>query len=243
MKKKAIRKTNEGVFSDLASYSNKMLQNLRKPKDSQGSQGASLGRLARAAIGSFSKKGYGRSVKDQYAANKFIDDFVTRGLEVLNVAVKQGIVDPNEGMTTRSDPSAATPNQPTNPPAQPTAPPSNPNPVQENRYYKVNQLTNLYEGWLNNLYEQTDPNPQPQSPAPPNQQGQQGQENTFTSMAEYFEKAFLDDYLKDIPNSRYMKPKIDYILKNLPELYRTKKLEQALEDLANIAWTLGTGRR
>ena len=110
---------------------------------------------------------------------------------------------------------------------------------------KINQYADLFESVIEKLYEQTTPpaSPNPQGATPPAIAGTAAPvaQNATTSMAEYFQKTFLDNYLEGIPNSQYMKPKIDNILKNLPELYRTKKLEAALEDLANLAWTLGTG--
>jgi hypothetical protein len=85
MKAKEI---NEGLFSDLSKAASSTLGAMKTRRNATKGLGSK--------ISAFFKKGkYGRSTRDQLAADKFIEKFVTRGMEALNVAVKQGLVDPN----------------------------------------------------------------------------------------------------------------------------------------------------
>lgn len=86
MKSKDI--INEGIFSDferaaLDTYGN--IQTRRKP-----------GKGIAGSIKSFfsgDRRKYGRTVKDQVAADKFIQKFIDGAMETLNVAVKNDLVD------------------------------------------------------------------------------------------------------------------------------------------------------
>jgi hypothetical protein len=93
MKAKEI---NEGLFGDLSRAATSTLDAMKTRKNATKGLGSK--------ISAFFKKGkYGRSTRDQLAADKFIEKFVTRGMEALNVAVKQGLVDPNSNMMSTAE--------------------------------------------------------------------------------------------------------------------------------------------
>lgn len=122
----------EGLFGDLSRAASDAVDTIYRKKYS--SPGAGIG----GKIKSFfdpSRKKYNRSTKDQMAASKFIDKFVNRGLEVLNVAVDQGLADPNSNVlsqvkqttkkkqsTTKSTKKQPQQTQPTTAQPQPTQP-------------------------------------------------------------------------------------------------------------------------
>jgi len=74
---------------------------------------------------------------------------------------------------------------------------------------------------------QTDPASQQQVPPTEEKLG----------ISKYFKENFLDDFLQGIDMGP-AKPKIDALLKNLPNLYGTSQLKKELTSIANIAWTL-----
>jgi outer membrane biosynthesis protein TonB len=75
-------------------------------------------------------------------------------------------------------------------------------------------------------------------PATPTQQAASQQDSEqIMSISQYFKENFLDSFLQGI-DMTLAKPKIDALLKNLPQLYKSGQLKKELEDIGNIAFTL-----
>lgn len=66
---------------------------------------------------------------------------------------------------------------------------------------------------------------------------QQAQGTDKISISKYFKDKYLDSFLQGIDMAP-AQAKIDALLQNLPNLYKSGQLKKELESLANIAWTL-----
>lgn len=58
-----------------------------------------------------------------------------------------------------------------------------------------------------------------------------------TSISAYFKERFLDSFLQGIDMGP-AQAKVDALLQNLPNLYKSGQLKKELENIANIAWTM-----
>lgn len=66
---------------------------------------------------------------------------------------------------------------------------------------------------------------------------QQSTANNKLSISKYFKDKYLDSFFQGIDMAP-AQAKIDALLQNLPNLYKSGQLKKELESLANIAWTL-----
>jgi hypothetical protein len=140
----------EGLFGDLSSIAKDTVGTLWQNRD----KSTGIGNRIK---GFFGKGRYGRSTKDQMAADKFIDKFITRGMETLNVAVKQGLVDPesnalSQQTTTKAKQAPKKVNKKQTAQAQPSAPTAAPaaglqtNPTQNYPNINVNVKNPVQKG-------------------------------------------------------------------------------------------------
>lgn len=286
----------EGLFTDLGRAAAKTLSTYRKTRPK--SSGRVSGSPATSA-GSF-----GRSVQEKLAQSKFIKNFVSRGIQSLDNAVKMGLVDPTSntlGPATQPAQSGAT-TAPT-PPGQKQASVkpqidqnvdkivsamrqlqpagTKPLPPQSNiskeittdlgkvslnkdyllrvgeRILKANNagydVKNFHKQFMGQLAKGTKQKTISEDILQDNYQKLNflfetylnllEQQNQVVSISQWFKTNFLDPYLKGIDMSS-AQPRIDQILKDLPNSYKTGKIKKDLTDIAKMAWTLGyTARR
>lgn len=269
----------EGLFSDLGRAAQKTFRASEKNKPSKTGIKDTL-----KAFLSPQRSLSGQSTVDRMAQNKFINNFVSRGMDSLNNAIQMGLADPNSNVldTDKPAPTPSTDKTPksgepqisfqgkpvastasnllkvpapigggsqtvttktstlgANQPATPKTAPAQSfkqkaadykkkqellkakgarnMPVKEHQTYE--KLNNIFESYIL-LLEQTQP-----------------------SISQWFKTNFLNTYLKGIDMSS-AEPKINEILKNMPNSIKSGKIRKDLQDIAKIAWTLGyTSRR
>lgn len=222
-KQKSIQ---EGLFGNIAQTLSRTAQRASsKPATSKTNIGARL-----TAFLDPNKALYGLSERDRLAARKFIDNFTSRGLSTLEVAVKNNLVNPNSNVyrltpkTPKSTVAAPAPVAQGNSPSPIIIPTTyNKKTTSESTYNKLNQIFESYIAELDRLESL------------PEQTASKG----LPSISQYFYDNFIQPYLSGI-QFKPMEPKITEILKNLPNLYKTGQLKKELEQLALIAWTLAT---
>lgn len=248
----------EGLFGNIAQTISKTTSRaLEKPATSK------LNLLSRAADWlDPNKELYGTSERERLAARKFIDNFTQRGLATLTSAVKSKLVDPNsnEYKIAPKSPVATASTIGLNPSQEPAAPAASvqgaPTKVpkqtiaqkgaayqqqqaQRRKLGRKNQPLNLtreasqYE-LLNTIFENYISELDKLEYLK-----EQDETNNLPSISQYFYDNFIQTYLSGIP-LKPLEPKINEILKNLPNLYKTGQIKGQLEQLALVAWTLAT---
>lgn len=287
---------NEGLFTDLGRAAAKTLSTYRKtrPKSSGRASGTSA-----SSAGSF-----GKSIQEKLAQSKFIKNFVSRGIQSLDNAVKTGLVDPNSNtLGSVAEPTqTGTTSAPVSPGQKQTAvkpqidqnvdnivsvmrklQPAGTKPlppqskiskeittdlgkVSLNKDYllrvgekilKANNagydVKNFHKQFMGQLAKGTKQKTISEDILQDNYQKLNflfetymnllEQQNQVMSISQWFKTNFLEPYLKGIDMSS-AQPKIDQILKDLPNSYKTGKIKKDLTDIAKMAWTLGyTARR
>lgn len=270
----------EGLFTDLGRVAAKTLSTYRKTRPK--SSGRVSGSPATSA------RSFGRSVHEKLAQSKFIKNFVSRGIQSLDNAVKMGLVDPTSNtLGPATQPASVKPQIDQNvdkivsamrklqPAGTKPLPPQSKiskeittdlGKVSLNKDYllrvgerilKANNagydVKNFHKQFMGQLAKGTKQKTISEDILQDNYQKLNflfetylnllEQQNQVVSISQWFKTNFLDPYLKGIDMSS-AQPRIDQILKDLPNSYKTGKIKKDLTDIAKMAWTLGyTARR